>query len=81
MMQKYQLSQFVWDQGALWAWAFQCLNLESLQKTGTTGLPSVNLVVYIIQKKLKQQLLALMATCISRGKKSHGKINIPLGGL
>jgi len=74
MMQKYQASQFVWDQGALWAWAFQCLNLESLQKTGTTGLPSVNLVVHIIQKKRKQQqLLALMAMCISRGKKKPWK--------
>ena len=36
---------------------FHCLNLESLRKTGTTGLPSVNLVVYIIQKKLKERLL------------------------
>lgn len=70
MMQKYQASQFVWDQGALWAWAFQCLNLESLQKAGTSGLPSVNLVVHIIQKKLKQQLLALMAHVFLGEKKA-----------
>lgn len=54
---------------------------KSPKKPGIAGLTSVNLTVYMIQKKLKQQLLVLMAMCIYRGKKTHGMTCMPLGGL